>query len=52
MEDLEEQNDLDNNKEVGIGGQKSLRPSDISSIILYFPLPLTENCDNELLVLN
>ena len=54
VEDLEEQNDLDNNKEVGIGGQKVLghQTTYISSIILYFPLPLTENCDNELLVLN
>ena len=54
VEDLEEQNDLDNNKEVGIRGQKVLghQTTYISSIILYFPLPLTENCDNELLVLN
>ena len=54
VEDLEEQNDLDNNKEVGIGGKKVLghQTTYISSIILYFPLPLTENCDNELLVLN
>ena len=54
VEDLEEQNDLDNNKEVGIRGQKVFghQTTYISSIILYFPLPLTENCDNELLVLN
>ena len=41
VEDLEEQNDLDNNKEVGIGGQKSLRPSDYIHLKYHFVFPMT-----------
>ena len=41
VEDLEEQNDLDNNKEVGIGGQKSLRPSDYIHLKYHFVFPIT-----------
>ena len=41
VEDLEEQNDLDNNKEVGIGGQKSLRPSDYIHLKYHFIFPIT-----------
>ena len=40
VEDLEEQNDLDNNKEVGIGGQKSLRPSDYIHLKYHFIFPI------------
>ena len=41
VEDLEEQNDLDNNKEVGIGGQKSVRPSDYIHLKYHFVFPIT-----------
>ena len=41
VEDLEEQNDLDNNKEVGIEGQKSLRPSDYIHLKYHFIFPIT-----------
>ena len=41
VEDLEEQNDLDNNKEVGIGGQKSLRPPDYIHLKYHFVFPIT-----------
>ena len=41
VEDLEEQNDLDNNKEVGIGGQKCLRPSDYIHLKYHFVFPIT-----------
>ena len=41
VEDLEEQNYLDNNKEVGIGGQKSLRPSDYIHLKYHFVFPIT-----------
>ena len=41
VEDLEEQNNLDNNKEVGIGGQKSLRPSDYIHLKYHFVFPIT-----------